>query len=228
MHPRVSRLLVGMLAPLMLVWPVAAPEVARAADDDCIVLADLTQAKVGEFPADWKVRKEAGRKVYAVQEEGGTRFLRGHAQGLGIQAAKNREWDLNAYPVLAWRWRPIEFPKGADERSAATNDSAVAVYMLVPYSNIRGPKALKYVWSEKVPVGTHLESNMGLTKVRILRSGGETGKWMEERANVRDDFLKAFDTKEVPTPAGIAVLTDADDKESSAVGDYADFRACRN
>ena len=32
---------------------------------------------------------------------------------------------------------------------------------------------------------------------------------------------------EVPKPAGIAVLTDADDTGSSAQGDYARFRACK-
>jgi len=30
-----------------------------------------------------------------------------------------------------------------------------------------------------------------------------------------------------PKPEGIGVLTDADDTESSAAGDYANFRACR-
>jgi hypothetical protein len=84
------------------------------------------------------------------------------------------------------------------------------------------------VWSEKVPVGTHLESNMGLTKVRVLESGVDRrGEWVDERVNVRDDYLAAFDVKEVPKPAGIAVLTDSDDTKSSATGDYADFRVCR-
>jgi hypothetical protein len=36
------------------------------------------------------------------------------------------------------------FPKGGDERDSKTNDSALAVYMLVPYSRISGPRAVKY------------------------------------------------------------------------------------
>jgi hypothetical protein len=148
---------------------------------------------------------------------------------LGIQAAKEYEWDLEAYPVLVWSWRPREFPKGSDERESKTNDSALAVYMLVPYSRVRGPKAVKYVWSEKVPVGTRLDSNTGLTQVRVLRSGApeKKGEWVEERVNARDDYRKFFDVKETPKPAGIAVLTDADDTSSTAQGDYANFRVCR-
>ena len=54
--------------------------------------------------------------MYTIQEEGGRRYLHAASQGLGIQAAKEITWDLARYPVLAWSWRPVEFPTGADER----------------------------------------------------------------------------------------------------------------
>jgi Protein of unknown function (DUF3047) len=171
---------------------------------ECQVIEDFGRTKVGEFPADWKPRKDAGKTIYSVQEEAGVRFLRATARGLGIQAARQHEWDLTTYPVLAWSWRPREFPRGGDERESATNDSVLAVYMLVPYSRTTGPKAVKYIWSERVPVATHLTSNMGLTQVRVLRSG-TAGKdeWKEERVNVRQDY-------------------------QTAQGDYANFRICRS
>ena len=220
--------LVALLVSFMLVLFVVIPRGVAGAEEECVVVEDFSKARVGEFPAEWKVRKDDGKGVYSVREEGGKRFLHAVSAGLGVQAAKPHEWDLNAYPVLAWSWRVGEFPRGADERESGTNDSALAVYLLVPYSRVRGPKAVKYIWSERVPVGTHLTSNMGLTHVRVLRTGADKkGEWVEERVNVRDDFLKYFDTKDVPRPAGIAVLTDADDTKSSAQGDYASFRACR-
>ncbi len=194
----------------------------------CKVIDDFAQAKVGELPTDWRVREEEGKGVYSVREEGGLRFLHAHARGLGVQAAKQYEWDLNAYPVLAWSWRPIEFPQGADEKGGK-NDSAVAVYLLGPYSRVLGFKSVKYIWSEKVAPGTRLSSSRGRTQVLVLRSGvaARKGEWVEERVNVRNDYLKFFDEKEVPKPAGVAVLTDSDDTGSSAQGDYANFRICR-
>jgi len=199
-----------------------------APSGECITIADFANNKIGEFPADWRARKDEGKGVYAVREEGGKRFLAATSRGLGIQAAREREWDLNEYPVLAWAWRPREFPEGADERESGTNDSVLAVYLLVPHSRIRGPKAVKYIWSEKVASGTHLTSNMGLTQVRVLRSGtADKGQWIEERVNVLEDYKKFFKESETPKPAGIAVLTDSDDTKSSAAGDYANFRACR-
>jgi hypothetical protein len=194
---------------------------------DCLLVGDFAGSRVGEFPSGWALRKEEGRRAYSVHEEGGLRFLRAVAEGLGIQAARAHEWDLDQYPVLAWSWRPQEFPKGADEQRGK-NDSALAVYLLVPHSRVVGPRAVKYIWSEKVPAGTRLESNRGLTQVKVLRSGAQgLGRWVEERANVRDDYRAFFKVNESPKPAGIAVLTDADDTGSRARGDYARFRVCR-
>ncbi len=207
---------------------VAQPPAQPAMSPQCITLEDFAKATVGEFPTDWKPRKDAGRDVYRVLEEQGLRFLRAASKRLGIQAAKQVEWDLDAYPMLAWSWRPRQFPRGADERDASTNDSALAVYLLVPYSRIAGPKAVKYIWSEKVPVGTHLTSNYGLTQVLVLRSG-DPGKdeWVEERVNALADYRKYFGESDTPKPTGVAVLTDSDDTRSTAQGDYANFRACR-
>jgi hypothetical protein len=206
----------------------AIPRAPTDARSECVAIEDFSRAKVGEFPPDWKVREDEGKRVYSVQADGGRRFVRADSKGLGVQAAKAHEWDLDEYPVLAWSWRPVEFPRGADERRSGANDSVLAVYMLVPHSRVRGPKAVKYVWSQRVPAGTRLESNGGLTQVRVLRNGGAARRdWVEERVNVRDDYLKAFNTTEVPKPAGIAILTDADDTGSRAVGDYTNFRACR-
>ena len=218
-----------MLVPgLVLLLLVRDTARAQAEHAECITIADFAADRVGSFPSDWRGRKDAGKAVYTVREEAGKRFLGAESRGLGIQAATERQWDLNAYPVLVWSWRARQFPRGGDERASATNDSVVAVYMLVSYSSVRGPKAVKYVWSEKVPVGAALSSNMGLTQVRVLRSGtAGQGTWVEERVDVRDDFKKRFAESATPTPAGIAVLTDSDDTKSFAAGDYADFRACR-
>ena len=204
---------------------LAAPSAAAAAGD-CLSVENFAKGKVGEFPPDWKPRKETGRAVYSIQEQGRLRYLHAAARGLGIQAAKPYEWDLARYPVLAWSWRPVEFPAGSDERHAKTNDSALAVYAVfshTPWS----VKSLKYIWSAVAPVGTHLTSSAGLTQARVLRSGAQgKGEWVEERANILDDYRKYFGEGDVSKPGGIAVLTDSDDTGSSAQGDSANFRVC--
>jgi hypothetical protein len=194
---------------------------------ECVLIDDFSRDKVGEFPLDWKPRKEEGRSVYSVREEEGRRFLHAASRGIGIQAGREVTWDLEAYPILAWSWRAVEFPKGSDERKSSSNDSAVSVYALFP-----GPmgtvKSVKYIWSRVVPVGTPLTSSAGSTQVRVLRSGTEqAGQWLEEQVDVREDYRKLFKVDKPPKPAGIAVLTDSDDTKSSAQGDYVNFRACK-
>jgi len=217
-------LLSSLLSGLPLVSPISAD---RASAAECMALEDFARGRVGEFPPDWKPRKDEGRSVYSIGGEAGRRFLHAASRGLGIQAGREVTWDLETYPILAWSWRPVEFPKGSDERKSRTNDSAVSVYAVFPGS-LGSVKSVKYVWSPIVPVGTHLTSSAGNTQVRVLRSGpDQAGQWVEERANVRQDYQEYFGVDKAPKPAGIAVLTDSDDTKSSAQGDYANFRACK-
>lgn len=211
---------------LLLAGAVVFAAAAPLAAENCRTIDDFSTARIGAFPPDWKPRKDAGREVYSVREQDGKRFLHAFSRGLGIQAAKEYAWDLAAYPILAWSWRPIEFPSGADERKSGTNDSAVSVYAVFPH-NAWSVKSLKYIWSAVAPVDVHLTSSQGLTQVRVLRSGREgKGEWVEERVNVVQDYKKYFGDGELPKPAGIAVLTDSDDTKSRAQGDYANFRVC--
>jgi hypothetical protein len=223
------RFVSGLVALIVTLAAPGGPAglVPAQAPEDCQVIEDFAGSRVGAFPANWRVRDDEGKAVYSVQEENGRRFLRAHSQGLGIQAARPYEWDLNAYPVLAWSWRPLQFPSGADEKEGK-NDSVLAVYLLGPYSRVLGFKSVKYVWSATVPAGTRLQSSRGRTQVLVVRSGtARHGEWVDERVNARDDYRAFFETEEVPKPAGIAVLTDADDTRSRAEGDYANVRVCR-
>ena len=217
-----SRALIGLLFLASTLG--VAPGAASAAE--CVALDDFSQGRVGEFPLEWKPRKESGRPVYSIREEGGRRFLRAIARRIGIQAGREVAWNLETYPILAWSWRPIEFPTSSDERKSGANDSAVSVYAVFPASAV-SVKSVKYVWSRVVPAGTHLTSSAGNTQVRVLRSSPQTGRWADEQVNVREDYRKYFGEAEAPRPGGIAVLTDSDDTRSSAQGDYANFRVCK-
>ena len=222
-QPRLMRWLGAV--PLGLALLIGSPSLA--ARDGCIVLEDFASSPEGAFPEGWKVRKEAGRAVYSVRADGDLRYLHASARDIGIQAAREREWDLNEYPVLRWKWRPRAFPRDANEQSGK-NDSALAVYAVFPYSRF-AVKSLKYIWSEQVPKGTPLESSRRLTQALVLESGAPASRdeWVEEHVDLADDYKRRFNDSEPPRPLGIAVLTDSDDTNTYAEGDYAEFEACR-
>jgi hypothetical protein len=205
----------GLLAAAALPVPAAT----------CRVVADFAKSAVGEFPEEWKPKEDRARDVYKVLAEGGLRFVRATAEGTGLQIGLELDWDPKTHPVLAWKWRPRVFPTGADERVSGKNDSALGVYAVFPHSPV-SVKTVKYVWSATAPVGATASASRGLTRMLVLRSGPPAAPgWVEEAVDVAADYRRFFD--ETPQrPRGLAILTDADDTKSRAVGDYTAFRVC--
>jgi DUF3047 family protein len=189
----------------------------------CRVVGNLADQPTGQYPKDWKPREERAREMYRVLEEGGIRFIRATAESAAVQIGLEFEWDLSSHPVLAWKWRPRVLPTGADERESARNDSALGVYAVFPHSPVT-VKTVKYVWSAKAPVGATASASRGLTRMTVLRSGSSSA-WVDEAVDVAADYRRLFG--EAPgRPRGIALLTDADDTKSRAVGDYTAFQVC--
>jgi hypothetical protein len=211
--------LVGLSSPVAFAQPAATPAPA----DGCRVVIDYSDAVIGEFPTGWQARDEAARATYRAVAEAGRRFVRAIAEGTGSQMAKEFPWDAVAQPVLSWQWRPRVFPPGSDERDAARYDSALAVYAVFGSTSLY-TRAVKYVWSRTVPAGTTLGGSQA--RAIVLRSGPPPDQgWVAETVNVRRDFERTYG--EAPGQArGVAILTDADQTRSRAVGDYGVFRVC--
>lgn len=223
------RAVVGFLPTLTIVLLITLStrilSAAESSSDDCKILEGFSGSSTGEFPKGWKPRSEAGRSIYSVRVEGGQYFVRAKAINAGIEADKESAWDLQQYPFLTWRWRPREFPRGANEQSGK-NDSVLGVY--VGFSWMTG--ALKYIWSESVPTGSEIDTGLfGRTKMKVVNSGSTTDKetWISVRVNVADDYKRRFKKTTIDNPVGIALLTDSDATQSSAEGDYAEFKICR-
>jgi hypothetical protein len=215
-----------ILVTLALVVILAAvPLATPAAEGPCRVVADFSRDAAGTFPGSWRPREAGAKEIYRVLEEGGVRFVRATAEGTGLQMGLEFDWDLASHPVLAWMWRPREFPSGADERQGGKNDSVLGVYAVFPHTPMT-VKTVKYVWSTRAPVGATASASRGLTRMRVLRSGkAESTAFVREAVSVAEDYQRLFG--DAPAgPKGIAVLTDADDTKSRAVGDYAGFRVC--
>ena len=73
------------------------------------------------------------------------------------------------------------------------------------------------------------EFDKGRKAVKVLESGTPANRdqWVEERVNIASDYRRRFRVEKVLDPIGLSLLTDADDTQSLAEGDYADFRLCR-
>ena len=179
---------------------------------------------IGAFPQQWEVRGDEAeaRTIYTVTEEDGNRFLRAQAEQQDIQIGLTREFAPAQFPLLQWRWRVSQLPTGGDERAKKTNDSAAAVYVV--FDSTLVPRAIKYVWSSTLPVGSRFQSPVyWRAYVVVLQSGpAEDGQWRQETINFYEDYkaLYGFEPGEVK---GIALLTDSDITKSVAAADYDDI-----
>jgi hypothetical protein len=75
-----------------------------------------------------------------------------------------------------------------------------------------------------LPIGTAFNSPYSSgTKIIVVQSGRAlTGTWVTEERNVLSDYERFFGKGEKhPVAQGIAILTDSDNTNSCAAGDYA-------
>ncbi len=181
--------------------------------------------EVGRIPSAWVSADPKNiTKVYSVQSEGGKKFLHADSKSLSVQICYEKKWDVKDYPILRWRWRPLIFPAGSNERIMSGADSVLGVYAL--FSGLPVVTAIKYIWSDTLPVGTTFDSPYSSrTKIIVIRSGRDlSGVWTTEERNVLSDYERFFGKGTKPPIAqGIVVLTDSDNTQSRAAGDYADI-----
>jgi hypothetical protein len=151
--------------------------------------------------------------------------------------------DLNATPMLCWRWRVAASLSQADMRQRDGDDYAARVYIslrLPPSSMglglraqlalaraVWGPDlpdaAINYVWDNRQPIGTtRPNAYTDRAQMVVLRSGdGSAGQWVSERVDLRRDALRLFG--QGAEPVQLAITADTDNTQSSARSGFADF-----
>ena len=151
--------------------------------------------------------------------------------------------DLNATPVLCWRWR-IDAPiASADLNTRQGDDAAARVYinLAIPLEQqsfgvrtklalgraIFGPDmpdaSLNYVWDNKLPVGTMLPNAFtDRVMMFVMRSGAaDAGRWVSERRDVGKDAEAQFGRS--ATTVQLALTADTDNTLESAHAGFADL-----
>lgn len=207
--------------------------IAISVDIDSVVaqirsktVENFSHYTVGKFPRSFRTypfQRGKARHVYEVAEENGNQFLRAvDDQDISVQVMREFVWDIERYPWISWKWRAQTLPKGGDERKAASNDSACGVYIV--FGKYTG-KVLKYVWSDKAPVGTVVKKDPGKMDIFVKQSGPpkSPGQWQTVTVNVPADYQKAFGEPLDKNPTGIGMLTDGNALHVKSACDYDDF-----
>ena len=215
-------------------------------------LTPLSSASGADLPAPWRVvtvPKIPRHTRYALAENDGRRAVRAEADGSYANVVHPVNADIDRTPILRFAWRVDRFPAGSDLTVKAGDDVAAKVCVLfdVPLERLSFTDRTKirlgrrlfdpelpgatlcYVWDRTLPVGRWLD-NAYTDRVRmlVLRSGanGESGRWFDERRDLRADFMRAFPAEAAagtPAVAAVAFATDADNTQSQASAWFGDL-----
>jgi Protein of unknown function (DUF3047) len=151
--------------------------------------------------------------------------------------------DLEATPVLCWRWRVDAALSTADMTQRQGDDYAARVYVsfrlpdsamglglrtkLALGRAIWGANlpdaALNYVWDNRHPIGTEQPNVYTDRAIMVVQRSGnaQAGRWVQERRNVQEDVSRLFSTE--AQAVQLAVTADTDNTGLSAHAGFADF-----
>ena len=211
--------------------------------------ARTTAEWVGQFhtdPSAWqeiRLNKDIQPNRFEQRQWDGVHALEVHSAGSMSLMARPLNVDLQATPVLCWRWRVDAVIAEANMNLRQGDDYAARVYVSfqLPESAmgfgvrtklrlaraIWGAElpdaALNYVWDNRHPVGTQ-QPNVYTDRAMMVvqRTGNqEAGRWVEERRHILEDVTRHFSAQ--ARAVQLAVTADSDNTRQSAHAGFADF-----
>ena len=201
---------------LLFFWPVP----TAAEPSDIRLTFDIL--------SDWTEKSFKGHTTYSNVQEDGRSVL--HAVAVKTASALYKKVPVNVaeMPIIKWAWKVKQALPAEPPYRKETDDFAGRVMVIFPGTFFSQYRAIAYVWSDKLPVGTVRPS--AFTKnvaVIVVESGNQhAGVWRNERRNYLEDYQNFFHA--VPaTILGVAVMTDADNTASEAAAWYGDILLTR-
>lgn len=171
--------------------------------------------------------------------------LRAHAKQACTGLKQRLNVDPLARPLVAWEWRVMHLIDGADNTTRETEDSPVRLLLFfdgdrhaLPLrdqialdlaqiaSGLPPPFAtLMYIWENRQPVGTVIDSSYtGQVKMIVAGSGATMlGGWKRFERNYVDDYRHAFG-RAPGRLIGVGILTDSDNTGAVVEAFYGDIR----
>lgn len=175
--------------------------------------------------AGWEEERFSGRTSYTPGEIEEQQCVRAVAEDTASGMYRELEVDLRETPWLNWRWRIDGIIDNRGEQTKAGDDYPARIYVVKSGGALFWKTlALNYVWSSHQPINTRwFNAYTDNARMIAVRSGAtQTGQWLTEKRNVRDDFRQAFG-KDVTTIHAVAFMSDADNTGLTASACYGDI-----
>lgn len=175
----------------------------------------------GSPKSGWKAKEFNGKTTYKTVTEDGVSCLKAEAKGSASGLFYKIDYDPKEYPILFWKWKVDNIVEKGDARFKDNDDYAARIYVLFPSMFFWRTKVLNYIWANKLPAGEAITSSYTANNIMVaVDSGsGNTGKWLEYRRNIYEDYIRYFDSLP-PMVGAIAIMTDTDNTGGEASACY--------
>ena len=152
--------------------------------------------------------------------------------------------DPAEYPLIEWRWKVNNVLQKGDVTRKDGDDYPARIYIAFAFDPdrasflqrlehraaqlVRGQdvpyRVISYIWGSNSPAGTMVANSYTDRAMMFVVQGGaeKLRQWVTQQRNVYEDYKKAFG--EEPTLiSGVAIMTDTDNTQESAVAWYGDI-----
>ena len=159
----------------------------------------------------WKAKEFAGITRYKPIIEDGVPCLKAFADG----TASGMFYEINYNPeqqqILTWKWKIDNIVENGNVHTKAGDDYAARIYVVFPSVFFWKTRALNYIWANQLPKGKAIPSSYTSNSMMVSVESGpvNTGKWLEYRRNIYEDYKKYFGASP-PKVGAIAIMTDTD------------------
>ena len=199
------------------------------------------------LPPAWKpltFAKIASHTQYYLVKDGGIQVVKAVSKSSASGLIRKVSIDIEEYPIIQWRWKALNTLKQGDVTKKEGDDYAARIYVTFAHDPktagifetamvklgrlIYGENppiaTINYIWANKAPVGTMVQSPYTkLDKMIVVETGAASlNHWVTEERNILDDYIVAFGEKP-PLVSGVAIMTDSDNTKESAVAFYGDI-----
>lgn len=207
--------------PLLILLLLLLYASALDAGEAAITLDDYQQG----LAKGWQEKVFKGRTTYTATQKDGQPCIAAFSQAAASGLFFEISFAPETRPILTWQWQVEHVLTQGDARRKAGDDYAARVYVVFPSLLFWRTKALNYIWDNRLPKETFIGNAYTKNAMMVVVESGpeKTGKWVTERRNIKEDFIKAFG--ETPPQVGaIAIMTDTDDTGETAKAWYGPIR----
>jgi hypothetical protein len=232
----------------LLLYLLTGSELLHARSTGHLEAGVFSSASPGEgLPDDWQpltFRRIKRHTEYSLVEEDDRVVVKAVSYQAASGLTRAISIDPAEYPLIQWRWKVNNVLQKGDVTRRDGDDYPARVYIAFAFDPgrasflqrlehraaqlIRGKdvpyRAISYIWDSNSPAGAMVaNAYTDRAMMFVVQAGGEKlQQWVMQERNVYEDYKKAFG--EEPTMiSGVAIMTDTDNTQESAVAWYGDI-----